>query len=181
MFKITFVLFYAGYIGLLLAYTTNEIWLDRVSLCLVLASCLTHAHVWKVHIRKISTPAKSIVDALDMLNKHRKNDFFASLLPNPFYWRELGEKREYLFIRQDDKSVASAVYKFFGKNWEVAFLTALMSAWVVIQGISSFKFKMMYNISPFSHDVNVHIMVLSFVPYASLFLTTYMVAISFRK
>ena len=68
MSKLTFVIYYSGLAGLLLAYTIKEVWLDRASLLLLLLGCWLHARLWKRRIESISTPVYSLVEALDLVD-----------------------------------------------------------------------------------------------------------------
>lgn len=181
MSKVAFTLYYSGFLGLLAAYTVNDIWLDRTALVSLVLGCWLHARWWKRHIESVTTPVPTLVAALDMLNAHRKEmDVFVRLMPNLFSSRERAEKNEYLFIRLADKSFSQAFRSFVNNNWEVIPIFLCFVIPIALFGIGAFEGRLL-KLSPIFHDFMVHLGVLILTPLMSIGLTLYFVFRFLRK
>ena len=186
MSKIAFTLYYVGFAGLMAAYTVKEVWLDRISLILLLMGCWAHASLWKQYIESINAPASSLVAALELLNKRRSEmDMLTRLLPNlfgkTFADRSLAEKLEFKFIRQSHKTIGNALKAFWGNFWEVipVGLCAVIPMWIF--GIGAFHYERYYRISPLLHDLLNTLMVAVLAFALSVRLTTFFIFHLLRK
>jgi hypothetical protein len=186
MSKIAFTLYYGGFIGLIAAYATKEVWLDRISLIFLLLGCWMQARLWKHHIESITTTVPSLVAALDLLNNKRKNmDIFVRLMPNlfgeTFAVRSTAEKLEFKFIRQSDKTTASALRTFWGNFWEIipVVLCGAIPLWWF--GIGEFHYERYYLRSPLLHDC-ITLLMVTVLPFVlSTRLTTFLISHLLRK
>jgi hypothetical protein len=186
MSKLVFVFYYSGLLGLLAAYTVNDVRLDRVALVLLVLGCWLHARVWKRHIESVITPVSSISAGLDLLNIQRQEmDVFVRLMPNLFSTflaaRSIVAKAEYRFVREPHKSLAVAVRAFWGNIWEIipVILCGAIPIWWF--GIGQWHYERFFQLSPLLHDLMTHLMVavLSFI--LSVRLTAFFVFHSLRK
>lgn len=181
MSKLAFLLYYSGFCGLMVAYTVKEVWLDRVALMLLLSGCWLHARFWAIHIESITAPVQSLVAALDLINKQRKDmDFFIRWLPNLFLSRESAKKNEYRFIRLTDKSLSQAVRSHVNNNWEIIPMALCLAIPASVYGIGQFK-RTSFSFNPIFHDFMVHFCVLVFTPLMSVGLTMFLVFHLLRK
>jgi hypothetical protein len=182
MSKVAFLLYYSGYAGLLFAYFLKEIWLDRISLISLLFGCFTYARIWKSHIESAPYNASSLVEALNLLNKHQLGmDWFIRAMPNLFSDHAMAEKNEYRYIREKSKTLAQAIRSHFNNPWEMApvAMCAIIPTW--LYGISNFNYERYYRMSPLFHDLMVHGMVAVFTYYLSIGLTRLFLYHSLRK
>ena len=181
------VSYYSGLLGLLAAYTVNDVRLDRVALVLLVLGCWLHARLWKRHIESVTTTVPSIVAGLDLLNKQRQEmDVFVRLMPNLFSTffapRSIVAKAEYRFVREPHKSVALAVKAFWGNIWEIipVILVGAIPIWWF--GVGEFDYsERFFRTGPLFHYVMTHMMVavLSFILSARL--TAFLIFHSLRK
>lgn len=181
------VSYYSGLLGLLAAYTVNDVRLDRVALMLLLVGCWLHARVWKRHIESVTTTVPSIVAGLDLLHKQRQEmDVFVRAMPNLFFTffapRSVVEKAEYRFVREPHKSLSLAVRAFWGNIWEIVpvILCGAIPIWWF--GIGEFDYSERFlRSSPLFHDVMTHfaVAVISFIFSARL--TVFFIFHSLRK
>lgn len=182
MSKIVFLLYYAGYVGLLSAHTVNVIWLDRLSLISLLLGCWLHAQLWKNYIESDIETVPSLRTALDLLNKQRRAmDVFVRLMPNLFSGRLLAEKNEHRFIRLSDKSLSQAARSHFGNAWEIVpvALCAVIPIW--LYGVGEFHYERFYRVSPYLHSFMTHLMVAALTYVFSVALTNFFIFHSLRK
>lgn len=186
MSKLAFIFYYGGFFGLLAAYTVNDVRLDRVSLVSLVLGCWLHARLWKRHIESVTTTVPTLVAALDLLNKQRKEmDVFVRWLPNLFSTffavRSTAEKVEYKFVREPNKSLALALKAFWGNFWELipVILCGAIPIWWF--GIGEFHYERYYRISPFLHDLLTHLTVAALSFAMSARLTTFFLFHLLRK
>lgn len=186
MSKLAFLLYYGGFLGLLAAYTVNQVWLDRVALIFLLLGCWLHSQLWARHIETITTPVQSLVAALDLLKKQRKEmDMFVRLMPNMFSnffaVRSTAEKLEFKYVRETNKSLATAVKVFLGNFWEIIPVTLCGAIPIWWFGVHAFHYERYYRISPLLHDFMTHFMVGVLTFALSSRLTTFFIFHSLRK
>ncbi len=181
MSKLAFALYYSGFLGLLAAYTVNEVWLDRVALVLLVLGCWLHAWLWKRHIESVTTQVPTLVASLELLNAQRKEmDVFVRLMPNLFLGSQWASKNEHLFIRSTDKSLVQATRARINGNWEVIAIALILAIPIWVYGIGAWN-KRFLTSNQILHDFMVHIAVLIFTPMISVGLTSYFVFILLRS
>ena len=182
MSKIAFTLYYVGFAGLMAAYTVKEVWLDRISLILLLMGCWAHASLWKQYIESINAPASSLVAALELLNKRRSEmDMLTRLLPNLFSGRILAEKNEYRFIRLSNKSLSQAMRSHFNNPWEAIPIALCGAIPLWIFGISAFHYERYYRMSPLLHDFMTHLSIIVVIYFLSIGITNFFIFHLLRK
>lgn len=183
MSKLAFTLYYSGFLGLLAAYTVNDVWLDRTALVSLVLGCWLHARLWKRHIESVTTPVPTLVAAFDLLSAHRKEmDVFVRWMPRLFSAREWASKNEHLFIRSTDKSLAQAIRSLNNNisNWDVVLFASIFAIPTWVYGIAAWD-KRFLTSSQFFHEFIVHSVVLIFTHFVGLALTGYFAITSLRK
>jgi hypothetical protein len=183
MSKLAFLLYYGGFLGLLAAYTVNDVWLDRTALVSLVLGCWLHARWWKRHIESVTTPVLTLVAAFDLLNAHRKEmDVFVRWMPRLFSAREWASKNEHLFIRSTDKSLVQAIRSLNNNNnnWEAVPVALIFAIPTWVYGIAAWDKRFLTSNQIF-HDFMVHFVVFTFTHYISLLLTSFFATTSLRK
>lgn len=182
MSRIVFSLYYSGVLALIVSYNMHLIWIDRLAVIVIIFSCWLHAKLWLSKIQTIHQSPSSIANAYELM-KHKRNesDIFFRLLPAMFLSRKT-EAREYLFNKESNKTISTALMAHFDKNgWDLIVLPAIVALLIWVYGIRSFHYDRFYKINPHLHEVMIHFTIFVFSSAASLLLVVFFINLSLRS